>query len=400
MPSTAELMQPAAAAPPFWRITFAGFAALLVGVGLARFAYTPLIPALISAGWFAPGEVAYLGAANLAGYLAGALLGRGAASRFGAVPTLRAMMLLAAATFFACAVPLSFWWFFLWRLCSGLAGGVLMVLAAPLVLPHVPAARRGFAGGIVFTGVGIGLAGSGTLVAWLVQFGLAQTWCGLGALALLLTALAWRAWPPREAAGPPASPRLSSASAAPALRAVYVAYGLNALGLVPHMVFLVDFIARGLDRGLPVGAAYWVLFGIGALCGPVLAGRLADRTGFPAAMSAVLLVQALCVGALAVDAHPLTLAVSTFVIGACTPGTSLIALGRTQELVPQDAVSRAGAWSIATVAWALMQAAGAYLFSFIYAEFGGYAPLFALGAGALALAFAVHVVAARAAPAR
>jgi MFS family permease len=50
----------------------AGLAASLVGIGLSRFAYTPLVPALISAGWFTPADTAYLGAANLAGYLAGA----------------------------------------------------------------------------------------------------------------------------------------------------------------------------------------------------------------------------------------------------------------------------------------------------------------------------------------
>src|SRR5690348_16357662 len=56
------------------RPALAGLCASLVGIGLARFAYTPLIPALIDARWFLPGEAAYLGAANLAGYLAGALL--------------------------------------------------------------------------------------------------------------------------------------------------------------------------------------------------------------------------------------------------------------------------------------------------------------------------------------
>ena len=33
----------------------------LLGLGLARFAYTPLIPALIAAHWFAPGQAVYLG---------------------------------------------------------------------------------------------------------------------------------------------------------------------------------------------------------------------------------------------------------------------------------------------------------------------------------------------------
>ena len=31
----------------------------------------------------------------------------------------------------------------------------------------------------------------------------------------------------------------------PALRALYAEYAVNAVGLVPHMVFLVDFVARG-----------------------------------------------------------------------------------------------------------------------------------------------------------
>ena len=116
------------------------------------------------------------------------------------------MMALATAAFFACALPLSFLWFFVWRFAAGLAGGMLMVLAAPTVLPEVPAARRGLAGGIIFTGVGLGIAASGMLVPLLLRSGLVATWCGLGAVALLLTLVTWGAWPearPRGASGPP-----------------------------------------------------------------------------------------------------------------------------------------------------------------------------------------------------
>jgi MFS family permease len=98
-----------------WRATLAGLSATLVGIGLARFAYTPLIPALIAAGWMSPGEAAYVGAANLIGYLAGALIAPRLAARAPVPVILRAMMLLAAASFFACAFPLSFWWYALWR---------------------------------------------------------------------------------------------------------------------------------------------------------------------------------------------------------------------------------------------------------------------------------------------
>src|SRR4029078_312344 len=64
--------------------------------------------------------------------------------------------------FFACAWPVNFAWFFAWRFASGLSGGALMVLAAPTVLAHIPAARRGLARGALFIVVCLGVEGAGT----------------------------------------------------------------------------------------------------------------------------------------------------------------------------------------------------------------------------------------------
>ena len=50
----------------------AGLCSSLVGIGLSRFAFSPLIPPLVSEHWFATSQAAYLGAANLIGYVAGA----------------------------------------------------------------------------------------------------------------------------------------------------------------------------------------------------------------------------------------------------------------------------------------------------------------------------------------
>src|ERR1700693_291259 len=97
--------------PPL-RATVAALCANLVGIGLARFGYTPLIPALIAAGWFRPSSAVYLGAAHLAGYLAGALGARALAARAGVAGTLRTAMALTTASLFACAFPLGFGWFF------------------------------------------------------------------------------------------------------------------------------------------------------------------------------------------------------------------------------------------------------------------------------------------------
>jgi hypothetical protein len=56
------------------RGALAGLCGTLVGIGLARFAYAPLLPALIESGWFASAKAAYIAAANLVGYLAGGVL--------------------------------------------------------------------------------------------------------------------------------------------------------------------------------------------------------------------------------------------------------------------------------------------------------------------------------------
>ena len=379
------------------RATVSGFSACLVGIGLARFAYTPLLPAIVGAHWFEPAAAAYLGAANLAGYLAGALLGRPIAARVPVPVTLRAMMLLATAAFFACAYPVSVSWFFVWRLLSGLAGGALMVLAAPSVLPHVPPARRGLAGGAIFTGVGVGVAASGTLVPLLLREGLRETWFGLGILALLLTILAWSGWPTEsisEAA--PAAHRLPPGSGT--LRALYAEYALNAAGWVPHMIFLVDFAARGLGEGLQAGAEYWVLFGAGATAGPVLAGYLADRTGFGPALRLAFLVQTCGVAIPALGlVQPAWLMLSSIIVGAFVTGTVPLVLGRVHELIPHHPARQKAAWRTATVAFALFQALAAYGLSFVFARSGGdYRLLFAIGTAAMVLALTIDLTVATA----
>src|SRR5574343_1181722 len=64
-------------------LVLTGFMAVLCGVGLSRFAYTALMPALVQAGWFTPSQTAYLGAANLLGYLIGALSAHALTERLG-----------------------------------------------------------------------------------------------------------------------------------------------------------------------------------------------------------------------------------------------------------------------------------------------------------------------------
>jgi predicted MFS family arabinose efflux permease len=376
-----------------WQAVGAALGASLVGIGLARFAYTPLVPALVTAHWFTPSEAAYLGAANLAGYLLGALAGRFMAARWQVAWVLRAMMALATVTFFAGALPLGFLWLFVWRLASGLAGGALMVLAAPAVLPGVPAHRRGVAGGVIFTGVGIGIASSGLLIPPMLRLGLPATWVGLGLLSLLLTLATWRFWPDAPAAQPSPPHKEHRVPVLGRTRmALTFGYGLNAVGLVPHMLFLADFVARGRGFGIGTAALVWVAFGIGALCGPLILGALADRIGFRLALRAGFLIQAAFVLLVLAPAGLPAILLSSLVVGAFVPGIVPLVLGRLHELV-RDVRHHHAAWSTATVAFAIGQAAAAYGGSYLFARTGSDTSLYLGAALALLLALSIDLAA-------
>lgn len=370
-----------------WPPIFAGLCASLVSIGLARFAYTPLIPSLIQAHWFSPSDVVYLGAANLVGYLIGALSGRPLAQRTSNKTALRLMMLVVTLSFFACGFPLSVSWFFGWRLISGIAGGAIMVLVAATVLPHVPAASRGLASGAIFLGIGLGIAGSGTIIPPLLSLGLQPTWFGLGLLALLLTAASWFCWPSDAHSATATTPdHTLSARTDPRVYLLYAQYAFMAAGLVPAMVFLVDYVARGLGDGSHIGAQIWVMYGAGAIIGPVSYGFLADKLGATLSIRLMLIVQAIALGLLSIFSSFAALALLAVILGSFPPGIVPLVLARVHELIPHHHQQQI-AWSRATVSFATFQAIAGFAYSALFNISGGHHTLlFVIAAGAIVVA--------------
>jgi predicted MFS family arabinose efflux permease len=393
---TPEHAVPAALASAVWGYVFAGLSASLVGIGLARFAYTPLIPALIRAHWFAAADVVYLSAANLAGYLIGAVAGRPLAGRASNAWVLRLMMLAVSLSLAACAFPWSLAWFFIWRLISGIGGGAIMVVVTATVLPHIPPARRGAAAGFVFLGVGLGIAFSGTLVPLLLTYSLRITWLGLAAVAGVLTAATWAVWPQ----GADADDTVGGADEAPQTRGadewpVYVEYALMAIGLVAPMVFLVDFVARGLGAGEGRGALIWIFYGAGAIAGPLLYGAMADRAGVRIAARVLLAVQTLAMLGLTMTDDLAVLCALSVILGTFPPGIVPLVLSWIRECFADDAQRQSRVWGRATITFAAIQALAAYGFSALFTASNDYGRLFVLGAGALAAALLLDLSVAR-----
>ncbi|WP_137179758.1 YbfB/YjiJ family MFS transporter [Roseomonas sp. AR75] len=370
--------------PGVMKVAWAAAGAILAGVGLARFAYVPLFPAMVAAGWVDGGEAGLLGAGNFAGYLLGVLAGRRLAARIGVPRALDAGMALAVAAFAACAWQGGLFWLFAWRALAGTAGGVLMALAGPSAQASVPPERRGVASGIVMTGVGLGVVSGGLAMPLLLRGGVEAAWAGLALAAALVWWAARRHWP-----DPPALPAEETRSTVPRAGGLLLAYALSGAGMVAPMVYLSDLAVRG--RGMPIeaGAAVWIGFGIGALLGTLLGGRLAARLGGQRALLAWMAVQVVALGAALVPAWPV-LALAGPLSGFAGVGATAVTLLAAREV----AGAQAGVlWVRATAAYAVAQVGFAFGLAALFAATGdSHAAVFGVG---LALSIAAFAVALR-----
>jgi predicted MFS family arabinose efflux permease len=264
-------------------------------------------------------------------------------------------------------------------------------------LPSVPRDREGAASGAIFLGVGGGIAASGTLVPALLAYtGLRQTWIVLGVLSLVLTLANWRAWPagqkPVQARSETQEPRDANAPNQGS-KLLDIVYALMAVGLVSPMLFLVDYVTRGLNRGTHDAAAIWIVYGIGSICGPPAYGWLTDRLGATPAIRVALALQAAALLVLTFLHGTIVLGILAFVIGSFPPGIVPLVLGWLREIYPNDTARQNAKWGRATVAFAAAQAAAAYAYSALFvASARDYRLLFGIACIAIVVAISLEVL--------
>jgi len=341
-----------------WAAPLAGAGAVAAGIGLARFAYVPLFPALVTAGWVDGAGAGLLGACNFTGYLVGALGGRPLGRRIGVPAALGLGMALVVLAFLACALPWGLGWLGFWRGVSGVAGGVLMALAGPAVQAVVPPSRRAAAGGAVMAGAGAGIVLGALSVPALLSFGVVTAWIGLAALGALLWLAARQAWP-----DPPMSEvALPRGLPMPRAGMLLLAYGLSAAGMAAPMVYLADLGVRGRGLGPAAVALLWVLFGLGGIAGTLWGGRLAGRFGGRRALLWWLVVQSAALLATLLPGA-VTVLLAAPLCGFSGVGVSAVALAAAREV----AGAAAGLlWVRATAIYALAQAATGFALAALF----------------------------------
>jgi predicted MFS family arabinose efflux permease len=361
---------------------FAGLCATLAGIGLQRFAYALLLPAMVRDGWLSAADAGTLGAVNFAGYLAGAALAPAIGRRLGLRTALRGAMLTAVLCFALCGWRGGFLWFVPWRLFAGISGGVLMVLIGPAVQAVVPPDKRGLAAGLTVAGIGLGIVVGALLVPAMLPAGVAAIWLALAGLTALLTLLSWRCWPDVAAPARVAAVKLRG----PTLKLV-AAYTLGGVSATPYMGWWPDFIARGLGRGTEAGAAFWVLYGVAVIIGTALIGRLIHALGARRGLQIVMLMQVVALALPLVSVATPALVLATALAGSASLTQVALMLIRAGELAGARAPT---VWRISTIGWAAAQTGTGFVLAWLYAATGSHLPLFAVGLAAAVAAVLVR----------
>ncbi len=263
-------------------------------MGIGRFLYTPMLPAMPSIGsaHLSSTVAGAIASANYLGYLIGALTA-------GMVPAHRgrdrirwlafALWLGVAATgamgLFD-AVPA---WMAL-RGVAGAASGWAFVWATALILDWMNKTGRPGGSAWLFAGVGVGIALTGALTpALLALGGWRAGWLGM---AVVGAALVWWLAPRLPAVDRvPAAARPATARRPPfALWGIVVAYALEGLGYVVMATFITAFFTRTTSPG--AADASWVLVGLAAAPSVGLWTLAARRWGARRAVYAVYLTEA------------------------------------------------------------------------------------------------------------
>jgi MFS family permease len=338
------------------RIAVSGFLALVVAMGIGRFAFTPQVPLMIAEHQFSLTGAGLVAAFNYLGYLAGAFDAMRATRHvelrlwlgvWGAV-VLTLLSAVVGGEVLHCAV----------RFLIGMASGWGLVLVAAWCNEQLAHHGRPGLSAAVFAGPGMGILLSGLLALVINAYHLssAQGWLLYGGLALLLVAAISMNLPRKGELHRPATAP-APLSLTPALKRLVWSYSLAGFGYILPATFFSQMAHSRFPDSL-MAQLLWPVFGGAAVVGIVLGiltrGWLTTRIR----LAIVLWVQALGVlGALFLPGLA-GLAVGALLTGGGFLCVVQLALQYGRELAPHHARYLAG---LLTTGYAVGQLVGPVL---------------------------------------
>ncbi len=304
-------------------------------LGLARFGYTIVLPAMQEGLSLDDTQTGTLATANLIGYLALSLIGGALASRFGPRAVITVGLAVAGVSMVLTGLAQSFAEAAVWRAVTGLGSGASNVPVMGLLAAWFALRRRGLATGVGVSGSSIALILLGPVGAWLLsgygESGWRVCWFVFGGATILLALMGLVLLRNRPAEvgleplgrapdDPPASTsrgalRWGAVYRSPAvwhLGLVYVAFGFS---YIIYMTFFVKtLMAEGGYTQASAGGLFMTVGWVSLLCG-VIWGTVSDVIGRKNALIIVYLIQAVSYALFALWPEPAGFTISAILFG-------------------------------------------------------------------------------------
>jgi len=318
-----------------WVVLAVGTLVVFGSLGLARFGYTMLLPAMQSGLGLDNTQAGGLATANLVGYLALSVAGGALAARYGPRAVITVGLALAAAGMLLTGLADSFAAAAAWRALTGIGSGASNVPVMGLLAAWFVRRRRGLAAGVAVTGSSLALIVLGPLVpqvlaarggdGWRISWFLfAGATAGLAALALAVlrnrpSAVGLR---PLGSTGDdePGSSSAGGLKWGSVYRSglvwhvglIYVAFGFS---YIIYMTFFTKYlIAEGGYTQASAGRLFMLMGWLSLLCG-LIWGWVSDVIGRKGALIIVYLIHAVAFGLFALWPAPAGFTISAILFG-------------------------------------------------------------------------------------
>ena len=361
----------------------ASFIALMMAMGIGRFALTPQMPHLLSEGQIDLTGAGLIAAANYLGYFVGAVDSIFARSHHHVRGRLYGGLWLCVLLTLASYWAHGFWAHLLLRFGTGVASAWALVMITSLSQPLAIAAGRPRLGALVFAGPGLGILLTGLLALGSNLLGQdsATLWLIYGVVALVML-LAILPFLPKPTATVTHTTSAGSNGSIAHLCWIYFLYGL---GYIIPATFLSQ-MASAQFKGAWQADLFWPCFGLAAALGVVVASlRRKDPNTTRRWLMTTLWLQAGGVFACLLG-NGWGLALGVLLCGAPFLACMQLVMARLREVAPHGYQRSTG---LLTASFAIGQLSGPLLASVSSHLSGGLQPALIVAGAGLLLAGAV-----------
>lgn len=334
-----------------FQVLLAGMFSQMLCMGVARFAYTPLLPVMQQETFMTEADGGWLAAFNYAGYMLGAVLVSTIHSIQLKDTLYRIGLVLAVVSTAGMALTDNFWLWVGLRFVSGMSTTSSMLLASGLILHWLISHNQRGELGIHFAGVGVGMLVAALAVELMLHLSMnwQAQWWGFSALALVLLVPAWRWLPSPDKPQAGTSTHVGPAVTPPTRIFMYLmlaAYFCAGYGYVVSATFIVAIVEH---EPLLAGAGNWTfaLVGLAAAPAVILWDLVARRVGYLVALMAAMVLQMVGIVLPTITADLGIVLFSAVLYGGTFMGCVSLVLTMAGKLYPQSPARLMGRMTLA-----------------------------------------------------